>query len=96
LFYILREVVGINGDTSRRSFTTTKLHPAERGNGIFSSKEDYMVVSLPATKCEICGTPTNISFGSPGNLHYHCEEHKDALFAQVTGKAPKKTPKRKN
>jgi hypothetical protein len=56
-------------------------------------KEDYMAVPPLTTKCEICGTETNTSFGSVGNLHYYCEEHKDALFTQVTGRAPKKTPK---
>ena len=30
--------------TSRRSFASTKLHKTERGNGICSSKEDYMAV----------------------------------------------------
>jgi hypothetical protein len=54
-----------------------------------------MAVPLPTTKCEICGTPTSISFGSIGNPHYFCEEHKAALFTQVTGKAPKETPKPK-
>jgi hypothetical protein len=52
-----------------------------------------MAVPLPTTKCEICGTATNTSFGSVGNLHYYCKEHKDALFTRVTGRAPKKTPK---
>jgi hypothetical protein len=52
-----------------------------------------MPVPAPLTKCEICGTPTNASFGSSGNLHYYCDEHKDALFMRVTGRAPKKTSK---
>jgi hypothetical protein len=39
-------------------------------------------------KCEICGKPTNTSFGSPGNLHYFCEEHETALFEKVTGEKP--------
>jgi len=52
-----------------------------------------LAVPPPTTKCEICGTPTNTSFGSSGNLHYYCKEHKDALFTQVTGRAPKKAPK---
>jgi hypothetical protein len=54
-----------------------------------------MAVLPPTTKCEICGTPTNASFGPAGNLHYYCEEHKDALFTQVTGRAPKKIPEPK-
>ena len=54
-----------------------------------------MAVPPPITKCEICGTPTNTSFGPSGNLHYYCNKHRDALFTQVTGKAPKKTPKSK-
>jgi hypothetical protein len=52
-----------------------------------------MAVPPPTTKCEICDTPTNTSFGSIGNLHYYCKEHRDALFTKVTGRAPKKTPK---
>jgi len=46
-----------------------------------------MAVPPPTTKCEICGTPTNTSFGSVGNLHYYCKEHKDALFTQVNWKS---------
>ena len=72
-----------------------KLRQTERGNGICSSEEDYMAVPPPTTKCEICGTPTNASFGSIGDLHFYCKEHRDTLFAQVTGRAPKKTPKPK-
>ena len=30
-----------------------------------------MAVPPPTTKCEICGTETNTSFGSVGNLHYY-------------------------
>jgi hypothetical protein len=52
-----------------------------------------MAILQPTTKCEICGTETNTSFGSIGNLHYYCEEHKDAVFTRVTGRAPKKTSK---
>jgi hypothetical protein len=52
-----------------------------------------MAFPVPKTKCEICGTETDTSFTFVGILHYHCKEHGDALFTQVTGKAPKKTPK---
>ncbi len=52
-----------------------------------------MAVPPRTTKCEICGTATNTSFGSGGNPHYYCEEHKDVLFTKVNGRAPKKTPK---
>jgi hypothetical protein len=38
-----------------------------------------MAVPPRTTKCEICGTSTHASFGTSGNLHYYCEEHKDAV-----------------
>lgn len=44
-------------------------------------------------KCEICGMPTNLSFGFAGKLHYCCEAHKDELFEKVTGRKPKERPK---
>ena len=53
-----------------------------------------MAVPPPKTKCEICGTPTNVSFSFGGKEHYYCEAHKDELFTRVTGRAPKKTPKK--
>ncbi len=55
-----------------------------------------MAVPTRTTKCEICGVATNTSFGSVGNLHYYCKEHKDEVFTRVTGRKPKKTPKPKN
>jgi hypothetical protein len=54
-----------------------------------------MAIPRTTTKCEICSTPTNTSFGFGGKLHYYCKEHKDELFTRVTGRAPKKTPKPK-
>jgi hypothetical protein len=46
-----------------------------------------------STVCEICGVPTNVSFKFAGRLHYFCPAHEDELFEQVTGRAPKQTPK---
>jgi hypothetical protein len=40
---------------------------------------------------KVCGIPTNKSFGFGVNaVYFYCDEHKDALFTQVTGKEPKK------
>jgi hypothetical protein len=47
----------------------------------------------PTGKCAICDTPTNTSFAIGLRIYYFCGQHKDELFARVTGKAPKKKPK---